>query len=120
MPFSIPKPLLYALGALLVLGAFYLMLDAYGDSRYQAGSDNADARWEEAGRRLEQQAAQSRTKADDAAVVRGEAYMERVEVEKERIDEAVATGGSPLDVLFGADSGGVRAGANPDRNPNPR
>lgn len=93
---------------LLILGAFYLMLDAYGDSRYRAGVSETDAKWEEAGRRLEEQARQSASAADKAAAKTIEAHNERVEAEKERIDEAIREGSSPLDVLFGTDGSVVR------------
>ncbi len=92
---------------LLLLAGFYLLLDAYGDSRYHAGETAADARWEEAGRKLEKQAAQSAGKADAASVARTMDFNAKVAEEKEKLDAAAVDGSSPLDVLFG-NSGGVR------------
>lgn len=94
---------LVAYVALPLLIAFLLWraLDSYGDGRYQAGVDETDAKWEEAGRRLREQAARSASRADDAAASRLETHVQQVEEEKERLDEAQRTGGSPLDVLFG-------------------
>lgn len=86
---------------LLILGAFYLMLDAYGDSRYDAGEADTRAEYKAASERLKQEAAASASRADDAAALRLEGHMEQVQEEQERLDEAQRTGSSPLDVLFG-------------------
>lgn len=94
-----------ALPVLLLVG-FYLLLDAYGDSRYRAGVTATDTRWEEAGRKLEAKAAESATKADKASVVRVLDYNAKVADEKERLDATAVDGTSPLDVLF--NTGGVR------------
>jgi hypothetical protein len=87
---------------LLILAAFYLSLDAYGDSRYREGQSDADKAWQEASDRLIAKSQKAATKADTAAAARAADYAARVEEEKEKIDEAIAEGSSPLDVLFGA------------------
>lgn len=97
----------YVVVPLLLLAAFYLLLDAYGDSRYRAGEQSADARWEAAGRKLERQAAQSAGRAGAASAARVLDFNAKVAEEKERLDAAAVDGSSPLDVLFG-NSGSVR------------
>lgn len=96
----------YVVLPLLLLGAFYLALDAYGDSRFRAGVTETDDRWEAAGRKLEAQAAASASAADTTALVRAVDYNAKVAKEKEKLDAAATDGSSPLDVLFGTD--GVR------------
>jgi hypothetical protein len=101
MPFTLPRPLLYAIGALVALLALYLLIDAYGDARYDKGKADTDAAWVAAGEKLEEQAAAAAKDADAPAVKRVEAWNEKVETEKERIDAATADGSSPLDALWG-------------------
>lgn len=98
---SIPKPLLYVLGGLLALFALYLLLDAYGDARYDKGKADTDKAWIAAGEKLENQSVVAAGNADAPAVKRVEAWNEKVEAEKERIDAATSDGGSPLDALWG-------------------
>lgn len=87
----------YGTAILLVLGAiWWLRADAYSD-----GVAATDAKWEEAGRRLEQQAAEAAAAADDRADDRQAQEFDRVQQEKEKLDAASASGGSPWDVLFG-------------------
>lgn len=86
--------------ATLVL-AFVLALWWFGNSRYDAGVADTDAKWQEASRLLERQAQKSASKADDAAAARAAAHDEQVSQEKEKLDEAQRNGSSPLDVLFG-------------------
>ena len=73
----------------------------YGHARYQDGVADADARWVAAGERLAKQAEKAGTVADRREAERIEDHAAAVAAEKERIDEAVAAGDSPLDVLFG-------------------
>lgn len=98
------KVVAFVIVPLLILGAFYLMLDAYGDSRYDAGKDKADAEWKAASDKLIQKAQDAGTKADTAAAARTADYAAKVEDEKERIDAATKDGSSPMDVLFGPGS----------------
>lgn len=93
------------LGAVLLMVAFYFALDAYGDSRYREGKKDADAAWIEAGNRLIAKSQKAGTKADKAAAAREADFAAKQEDEKERIDEAVAEGDSPFDVLFGPNGG---------------
>lgn len=85
---------------LLILAAFYFALDAYGDSRFEAGEKHADAKWQEASDKLIEKSLDAGTKADKAEAARIATHTAEVAEEKEKIDEAVAHGSSPLDVLF--------------------
>lgn len=100
---SVPKWAWIGLGAVLLLVAFYFALDAYGDARYDKGKADADAAWIEAGEKLKAKAAESGKKADVKAAERQAEHDAQVQAEKEKIDEALAEGSSPLDVLFGTD-----------------
>lgn len=101
MPFPIPRWGWYALGAVLLVLAFYIALDRYGDARYDAGKQDADAAWQEASDKLIEDAARAGTKADKAAAGRAADFAAKQEDERERIDRAVEHGTSPLDELFG-------------------
>lgn len=72
----------------------------FGQARYKDGMADADARWAAAAEKLEAQARKSSDKADVREADRIEDHAAAVAAEKERIDEAVAAGNSPLDVLF--------------------
>lgn len=102
------KALAWVVLPVVLLVGFYLLLDAYGDSRFHAGEQAADARWTEAGRKLEAQAAASASTASAASVARVMDYNAKVADEKEKLDAAAVDGSSPLDVLFGNSAGGVR------------
>lgn len=95
--FANKKWLAIAAGALLVIVfVWWLRHDAYKD-----GVRATDAKWVEAGRRLEEAAAKSATKADVSAEARAMEFNDKVLEEKEKLDEAERSGDSPLDVLFG-------------------
>jgi hypothetical protein len=98
------------IGVLLLIGAFYLVLDAYGDAKFEQGEQHADQAWKDASNQLVQDSLEAGTKADHAAAARQLEYAAQVEAEKEKIDEAVLHGTSPLDVLFPV-SGSVRQDA---------
>jgi hypothetical protein len=88
----------------LLIGAALAVVGAvlwFGHVRYQDGVADADARWAAAGERLAKQAEKAGTVADKREAERIEDHAAAVAAEKERIDEAVAAGDSPLDVLFG-------------------
>jgi len=90
---------LVAYGAILLIlagGVWWLRHDAYRD-----GVEATDAKWVEAGRRLEEQARQAAAEADEESARRVERHNQRIALEKEKLDEADASGTSPLDVLFG-------------------
>ncbi len=80
---------------LLLLALWY-----YGHTRYERGVRDTDAKWEEAGRALQQRARESATLADDAAAARAAQHDQQVAQERERIDAAQANGSSTFDVLF--------------------
>ena len=104
-----------ALGAVAGVVILIVVVLSWGQSRYDAGVSATDARWVAAGKRLEEQAAASADAADRREVPRIENHTARVAEEKEKIDEAVAAGASPLDVLFGvrADAGRRPAQSRP-------
>lgn len=99
---AVPKWAWVAAGTVLLAVAFYLTLNAYGNSRYKSGKADADAAWQAASDKLIDQAAASGKKADTAAAAREADFAARVEDERERIEDATANGQSAFDVLFGA------------------
>ena len=101
LPFTLPRWAWFAIGGVLLLVAFYIVLDAYGDSRFDAGKDKADAEWKAAEAELLEKAANSRNEADKKAASRAAEHVAKVQDEKEKIDAAVKEGSSPIDVLFG-------------------
>jgi len=101
------KTALFIIVPILILVLFYLSLDAYGDSRFREGRATGEAAWKAANDRLLKQAAQSADEADRVALAKAIDQAIKVEEEKERIDDAIANGSSPFDVLFPA--GGVPA-----------
>ena len=101
LPFTLPRWAWHAIGALLLALALWMLVNAYGNARYDAGVKDTDAKWEEASNRLKEKAAQSATRADDAAAIRLEEYREQVEDERAAVAKAQAEGSSPLDALFG-------------------
>lgn len=98
---KVPRWAWYAIGAILLLVAFYAALHAYGNSRYKAGKADADAAWQAASDKLIQKAQDAGTKADKAAAVRQADFAAKQEDERKRIEQAQQTGASPFDVLFG-------------------
>lgn len=101
---KVAKIIAYVAIPLLILAAFYMLLDAYGDSRFDAGKAKADAAWQKASDDLLKKAANAKTEADKKAAARQADYAAQVEDEKERIDAATKDGSSPMDVLFGPGS----------------
>lgn len=89
------------LGVLIILAAFYLALNAYGNARYKQGKADADNAWIAASNKLIKKAADAGSKASVAQAARDADFAARQEEEKERIAHAQATGASPMDVLFG-------------------
>lgn len=85
---------------LLILGLFYIALDAYGDSRFREGRAVENAAWKEAQDRLLAEAAEAGAEADAEDLARQLEHAARVEEEKEKVDAAIADGTSPFDVLF--------------------
>lgn len=89
---------------LMIGGALALVAAVlwYGNSRYQAGVSDTDAKWEAAAAKLAEQATQSADAATRREAPRIAAHAAQVAAEKEKIDEAIAEGRSPLDALFPA------------------
>lgn len=94
------KAVAYVAVPLAVIALLWLGLHLYGNSRYNAGVHDTDAKWQEASDRLKAQAAQSATRADDAAAERLGQFKQQVEDEKEAMDAAASNGSSVFDVLF--------------------
>lgn len=99
---------------LLILAAFYLALDAYGDSREREGKALADRAWQEASDLVEAESQGAADAADIPADQRAADWAARVEQEKAAIDAKITDGGDPFDVLFGAGSVRTEADRGPD------
>lgn len=95
------KPLALVIVIAFAALALYLLLDAYGDSRYREGKKDADAAWIAASNKLIAKAQNAGKAADKNAAVREADFAAKVEDEKERINAAQKDGTSPFDVLFG-------------------
>lgn len=85
-------------GAIAILGAVLW----FGHARYQDGVADTDAKWEAASAKLAAEAAKSADVATRREAPRIAAHAAQVAAEKEKIDEAIAEGRSPLDALFPA------------------
>ena len=96
---------LWCMGTAIIIMAFWLALDRYGDARYDAGVSDTDAAWKDAVAASQAESVKAAGAADEQAQARAIDFASRVHAERERIDEAVGKGDSPLDVLFG--NGGV-------------
>lgn len=85
----------------LALGGAYLWIrhDAYRD-----GVDAENSRWEKALAKAERDAEEVAEIVGQEGEHRGEVEVERVKIEKEKIDAAIQAGEDPFDVFFpGAD-----------------
>lgn len=89
------------LAVLLLVGFIWWRIDAYGDSRYDAGVADTDAKWQQASQKLKDEAAKSATRADDRAAKRLDEFVEQAEDDRKAVEDANANGTSPLDALFG-------------------
>ena len=94
------KLIAYVLVPLLILGALYLALDAYGDNRYAAGVAVTDAKWKAASDKALANAAAGTAIADKKELPRVVDFTAKVEQEKAKLDAAQKDGSSPFDVLF--------------------
>lgn len=101
LPFAVPRWAWIGLAVVMAALAFYLLLDAYGDSRYREGKSAADKAWQQASDKLIQDAAKAGAKADTKAAARAADFAAKQEDEKQRIDAAVKDGSSPFDAIFG-------------------
>lgn len=93
--------------ALFVLAALVALTLLWGNARYDAGVSATDKKWAEASATLARKIASSGEAADVREADRIESYVADVAEERKSIDEAVADGRSPFDVMFG-----VRADAD--------
>jgi len=101
MPFTVPRWAWYALGAVLLVLAFVVALNRYGDAKFDAGKAQADAEWKAASDKLIQKAQAAEGKANEEAAGRAADFALKVEDEKEKIREAQQNGSSTFDVMFG-------------------
>lgn len=106
-PLAIAKAIggFFPLKTWLMIGGTIALVAAvlwFGNARYQAGVADTDAKWEAAAEKLAQQARQSADVATQREAPRIAAHAAQVAAEKEKIDEAIAEGRSPLDALFPA------------------
>lgn len=103
-PFTIPwKWIGVAVAALVIVSTVFFSIQAYGNSRFEAGEAKADAAWAAAADKLEEESKASATAADVPAIERQIEYNEKLAEEKDKIDEASETGGSVFDVMFDTD-----------------
>lgn len=101
IPFTMPAlPWKYILIGLLALAAVFGILQ-YGAAKFDAGEAHADAKWQAAAKKLEEQSEGAADAANKPADQREAVYVETLKAEKEKIDEAIAAGQSPADALFG-------------------
>lgn len=89
------------LGVIAAIAAFFAVLNAYGDSRFREGRAVENAAWMLANDKLLAEAAAASSSADAQDLALKLDHTEKLKDEKEKIDDAIDKGGSPLDVLFG-------------------
>lgn len=95
--------ILGAIAAILfVLWLLNRAIDSYGDNREQDGVNKERAAWEEADRQVQIKVAKAQTEATLSAVKREARHTAEVAKERKQVNEAVAEGRSPFDVLFGS------------------
>lgn len=92
-------------GPLVLLAMVVGSVFAWGNSKYRAGKregiEQTDAKWEEAGRRLQAEAAKSATRADDRAAERLKQHEQQVEDDRKAVEDATANNSSAIDAIFG-------------------
>lgn len=92
-------------GPIVLLALVVGGIMAWGNSKFRAGKsegiEETDAKWQAASDALKRKAAESATKADDAAVKRLEEHVAQAEEDAAAVEKAKAEGSSPLDALFG-------------------
>lgn len=98
---GVPRWAWIGLGAVLLLLAFYVVLDRYGDARYDAGKADEKAAWDAAEAKFLKKAGEAEKKADAKAAAREADHIAAVAEERKKIDAAVSEGKSPYDVIFG-------------------
>lgn len=85
----------------LLAGAFTGWSHHQYNKGHKAGVDEVDAQWAAATKKLEAQAAQSATRADDGAAKRAAEFKDQADSDRKAVDDANKNGSSPLDALFG-------------------
>jgi hypothetical protein len=85
----------------LIIGAFVGWSHHQYNKGHKDGVAEVDAQWKAASDALKAKAAQSATRADDAAAARTDEYRQQAEDERKAVEDAQANGSSPIDVLFG-------------------
>lgn len=98
---AVPRWVWVAVFALILLAVFWWSLMAWGQARFDAGVAAADARWAEASQRLEDRAREAGQVADIKEAERIQEHAAETAAERERLNDAIDRGDSPLDVLFG-------------------
>lgn len=101
-PFPMPRWALYALGGLVLALALATALWLVRRDGFRDGRAAERAVWEEAERKLLKKVGEAEAKADKKAAAREAEHAAAVAEERKKIDEAVAKGDSPFDVLFGS------------------
>lgn len=101
---ALPRKTWVMIGAVVALAALFIW---WGNERHTQGVEETDAKWQLASDKLAAEAARSADAATRREAPRIAAHAAQVAAEKEKIDEAIAEGRSPLDALFPA-AGGVR------------
>lgn len=89
------------IGAVVLLGLVWILVDAHGDARFREGRLVEKAAVDAANAALLAKAAESGVEAAKAEKARQEARMEAVSAEREKIDENIEAGRSPFDGLDG-------------------
>jgi hypothetical protein len=92
----------FGIGILLIVGAFLYLLNRVTDAAYDKGKADTEQVYKDAEAALLKQAGEATTKADKQAAVAAVEYAAQVQEEKEKIDDALANGTSPYDVMFPA------------------
>jgi hypothetical protein len=104
MPFVIPF-WLKIVGPLVAIAILFGGIAAWSHHQYskgkKAGIEQVDKEWADATKKLEAQAAQSATRADDGAAKRAAEFKEQADSDRKAVEDAEAKGSSPLDALFG-------------------
>lgn len=93
------------LGVVVFVAGAWLALHAWGNHRYDQGREDNERAWRAAEAKLQAQARKATAGANAGAATREAEHAAAVAKEKDRIDDAIRAGDSPLDVLFGNASG---------------
>lgn len=95
------------IATLLLLVGGVLAVDAWGDSRFRAGEQLEKDKWEAASNKLLAEANEARTEAEKNAAAAALDFAARQQIERDRINDAIENGSSPVDALFPAAGNGM-------------